>query len=106
MTRKVRHSACRDCCGKGLSVSRMMLTMNVWHGLASTDRRHYPNAPTAPWSARRWQGAAFDKLSVVPTNRGDDFEVRRAHYRFLFVGLRFSMNAVMPSERSSSAKVE
>ena len=27
-------------------------------------------------------------------------------YLFLFTGLRFSMNAAMPSERSSSAKVE
>src|SRR4051794_34094561 len=27
-------------------------------------------------------------------------------HRFLFTGLRFSMNAAMPSERSSSAKVE
>ncbi|MFK4655578.1 hypothetical protein ABIF97_005512 [Bradyrhizobium japonicum] len=29
----------------------------------------------------------------------------RGHYRFLLTGLRFSMNAAMPSERSSSAKV-
>jgi hypothetical protein len=29
----------------------------------------------------------------------------RRLYRFLFTGLRFSMNAAMPSERSSSAKV-
>jgi hypothetical protein len=27
-------------------------------------------------------------------------------YLFLFTGLRFSINAAMPSERSSSAKVE
>jgi hypothetical protein len=27
-------------------------------------------------------------------------------YLFLFTGLRFSMNAAMPSERSSNAKVE
>ena len=33
-----------------------------------------------------------------------DGEVRP--YLFLFTGLRFSMNAAMPSERSSSAKVE
>ena len=31
---------------------------------------------------------------------------RFEHYLFLFTGLRFSMNAAMPSERSSSAKVE
>jgi hypothetical protein len=32
--------------------------------------------------------------------------VARHSYLFLFTGFRFSMNAAMPSERSSSAKVE
>jgi hypothetical protein len=53
----------------------------------------------------RWSGAAFNNLSV-PVEREADFAVRRAPYLFLFAGLRFSMNAAMPSERSSSAKVE
>ena len=33
-------------------------------------------------------------------------EAERNPHRFLFTGLRFSMNAAMPSERSSSEKVE
>src|SRR6266851_6630172 len=40
-----------------------------------------------------------------PFSRGRR-EVAILHYLFLFAGLRFSMNAAMPSERSSSAKVE
>ena len=39
--------------------------------------------------------------SRVAVTTADD-----AAYLFLFTGLRFSMNAAMPSERSSSAKVE
>jgi hypothetical protein len=44
----------------------------------------------------------------VPGFRRDDeslFAAKETHL-FLFTGLRFSMNAAMPSERSSSAKVE
>src|ERR1700730_4167594 len=34
----------------------MRRTVNAWQGSASTSRRHYPNAPTARWSGRRWRG--------------------------------------------------
>jgi hypothetical protein len=74
-------------------------------GSALTGRRHFPNAPTARWSARRWRGAETPEMdersdNAVQSLRSD------SSYLFLFAGLRFSMNAAMPSERSSSAKVE
>ena len=43
--------------------ARMPPTRNAWRGSASTGRRHCPNAPTARWSARRWQGAGRGKLN-------------------------------------------
>src|SRR3954454_9667135 len=46
---------------------------------------------------RRWIGVS-GMVAVAGTES-------RA-YRFLLTGFRFSMNAAMPSERSSSAKVE
>ena len=46
---------------------------------------------------------AYDTLSV---GRRGAPALRFVFYLFLFTGFRFSMNAAMPSERSSSAKVE
>ena len=86
---------------------RMRPTGNAWRGSGSTGPRRGPSAPTARWSARRWRGACelsrhrHDR-AFAARNRRDD----PAIHRFLFTGLRFSMKAAMPSERSSSAKVE
>src|SRR5713226_5880446 len=53
-------------------------------------------------SGRRSQRLEQQYAPVVmgPRVRGDD---SRMDYLFLFTGLRFSMNAAIPSERSSSA---
>ncbi len=54
--------------------------------------------------SRGWQqGVARSPYRLGPAHDGNVFS---AAYLFLFAGLRFSMNAAMPSERSSSAKVE
>lgn len=60
----------------------------------------------ARWSARRWRGAGRDNLISVSFRRFAGTTIGKLRgYLFLFTGLRFSMNAAMPSERSSSAKV-
>ncbi len=42
---------------------------NAWRGSASTNPRHWPNAPTARWSARRWCGAGRGRhRQQVPTS--------------------------------------
>ena len=87
----------------------------------------------ARWSVRRWRGAGWPETTIryceersAAQRKMDCFaepfhqaRIRaprwlamtvglqtRQSYRFLFTGLRFSMNAAMPSARSSSANVE
>ena len=68
-------------------------------------RTRLPRAGQRGAGAKRVAQASEDRVSDV-SSYGEGPDVRRCTYLFLFTGLRFSMNAAMPSVRSSSAKVE
>ena len=58
-------------------------TVNAWRGSASTGRRHGPNAPTARWSARRWQEPVVDDHVVQPMRDREDPRLRNVAEAFL-----------------------